>query len=360
MVEFEYEDSKDLTASSNPKTFKTLVIIFSCFFLWLIAGVILVKMAVRSSPAFLNIDPTIHAKLIGLESAGDELETVFVGSSRVHRQIDPFWIETSLVEKGCGTGSVYNLGVGGSSSSTTRFLLDYALRARPEVDRLWVEPWGADQWSTRDSNINYALAPLWSYPIWNDRLSFKGDKKELILAKLSTMSFLNYGMFHAMVENFGAEPRFDQIGFQGFQPLDENLPFNHSRRKLYRKTVKNQPNYFRDILISAKRLLEQETSASSDGLTNSIDIFLDGLTTKDLQRIGLILLPMQKYSQVTSDYVEIRGINIPIISTPIEKYDWLGNPENYIDRGHLNRKGATRLSKAVAEQICKKTNIKKK
>lgn len=121
--------------------------------------------------------PVLEAKLGDLSTRREQIEAVFIGSSRIATTIDPSTLDPALAAQGCPL-TTYNLGVPGLHLLEQRALLerlskidlprlkwiflDLPLTLEPSPDRFSVARFRA---TMRFANMPLALRDLWTAPI---------------------------------------------------------------------------------------------------------------------------------------------------------------------------------------------------
>lgn len=82
--------------------------------------------------------PVVSEKLNDLAKHGKEVDTLFVGSSRVYRQVDPALFDERMKELGRATHS-YNLAADGMNFPETFYMLDRAAKMTPHLKLVVLE-----------------------------------------------------------------------------------------------------------------------------------------------------------------------------------------------------------------------------
>lgn len=364
MQEFEYESQ-----TSKPRTeiAAALSLILAAFIavLWTVFSAGIVKYSVRQTPQFLNFDRETGIKFIGYDNFESVPDVVFVGSSRVHRHINTLLLESRSEEFGCPKLTMYNFGRGGGSSSNTRFTLEWILAQNDKPRRIFVEPMGADQWSTVLSDQSAFYSPWNTYSIWQHR--FKADATEEFgssllgdweILKASSSTFFNLGWITRTLKQDVKPVDPFWFGYNGYAPLDQYLPADSRRVRTKVNFIKKTPDHFQNHFEAS---LEKYASMSLDerqtAILNDSHAMLSGLSKDDLKRIGIIYPPKLEMSQISGvPSITVRGVEIPVITSPVSSFNALNISSNWWDLGHFTEDAANRYSEYIAPSICSAIN----
>ncbi|KCZ89282.1 hypothetical protein [Hyphomonas jannaschiana] len=355
---FEYEYARRTKTRSIFGSAGDTILILVIFLSWLIVGGLFVKAAIRQTPGFQFHDASFGVKMAALSSL-EKQDLVLIGSSRVHRQFD-----VQAIERSCGVKAL-NLGIGGGTSSNTKFMLDWILDQPNQPDKIWIEPLGADSYRQITTDRSLLYAPVWPGRVWQERFGEQAVKAEgsplaasLAIWRTSLKSYFSVGTFWAVrEETLPPEQLVDlykeMLARKGFDPLDDVLSEQHSRRRKLAQILKDQPDYFENQLSAPSR---EYASLSQPELNQRVLIdlwpMIADLKKDELRKIGVVYPPKLAESQLPVSSVSFRGVEIPVITFPISQNAYLADPEWWIDEGHLKREGAEKLSKSFAEQVC--------
>lgn len=355
---FEYEYARRAKTRSIFGSAGDTILILVIFLSWLIVGGLFVKAAIRQTPGFQFHDASFGVKMAALSSL-EKQDLVLIGSSRVHRQFD-----VQVIERSCGVKAL-NLGIGGGTSSNTKFMLDWILDQPNQPEKIWIEPLGADDYRQLTTNRNLLYAPVWPARMWEARVGEQAAKIEgsplaasLAIWRTSLKSYFSVGTFWAVREETLPQDKLvdrygEMLGRKGFDPLDDVLSTQHSRRKALTLILKDQPDYFENELsVPSREYASLSEAELNQRVRNDILPMIADLKKDELRKIGVVYPPKLAESQLPVSSVSFRGVEIPVITFPISKNSYLADSALWIDKGHLTREGAEKLSKSFAEQVC--------
>ncbi len=357
MLIFEYEDER--RRSRGPISSALGVTVLAAVFLgWLVLGGLATRIGIRQTEAFQYYDQDFGLKLAAFQAL-DHQDQVIIGSSRIHRQLDPETIETYC------DGKTYNLGIGGATSSNTKFLLDWVLSQPDGPEQIWIEPLGADNYVQLDTYRNLLYSPIWPAPVWHDRvgeMAADAEKSEiegaLAIEKKSLRAYFSVGAFWALRDGKPdplslMEPFRDEIASKGFVALDFVFTKPNSRTQQRENLLKGNPDYYEDQFASYnERYASWSEEMVRDKVLSDISALVSGVSKDDLHRIGVIYSPKLPESQLPIDTVSFEGVQIPVVTFPVDENPYLTDKDLWMDVAHLNYAGARLLSKSFADQVC--------
>lgn len=360
MINFEYENSTKLDAEQPPwRIILSLVFFLLVFVIWLAASSKVVRSVIYRQGIVFRDDSVFATKMLALSANRERVSEVFIGSSRIHRQIDPTQINAGRVAAGCQPKAYYNLGVGGGSTSNSIFLANWVLQYFPDIERVWIEPYGADQFLTINADRNVSFSPRFSYDIWMDRLLSKKAqpfiKRSADRWKIFRTSFraaLNYGLYHDELTgtaDYKLVPH--ELGSRGYLPLDFRLGANASLATKKRQIVKKDPDYFRKKVSDASK--KSKKARYKAQVLGDAAFVLNKLPAHKRDRVGLIYSvasPRISYTDQKNTYY--KGKTIPILTMPSSELTFLNEAESYFDTGHLTHKASQKVSKFLGRRIC--------
>lgn len=334
--------------------------------LWLALSSQILRLEFRNiimSKEYMPKDNVFVLKMAAYKAQIKTPDEVFIGSSRIARQVDTLTIKHALANMNCRSASVFNLGVGGGASSNTLFLLEWLLSQQETPKRIWVEPRGADQFQTADSDRSVFFSPVWPMPIYIARYRRKTNNKLRDIYNIIVYSldaYLNIGFSHrirkyksVVTKKIARLNNYQEIGVYGYRSLDSLLEENDPRRIEVKNIIDKDPGYFkRNLSIWFERFNKHKTKYKEKLIINDIGPMLGDIPKKYLSHIGIIYPPKLQYSQIQIHYINYRGVRIPILTAPINENPFLGEAVNWMDKGHLNKNGAAKYSEYLAKGLC--------
>lgn len=356
---FEYETDKP-TGRSEASVALLLLAAVLVVTIWCMVGAGFIKFFLRQTEAFILADASMGIKYLGYENLEEMPDVVFIGSSRIYRQINPKILEQKGAEAGCPGLSFYNMGIGGADSANTRFALEWLL-SKPETPRrIFIEPDGADQWATIRSKRSQLFVPWNPYPIWRQRLLDQARnelgssyKAELAILKVSASAFFNLGSAKIALEE-PEELDYSLVGYYGYVPIDIARPPDTSRtRKRDRRFDKN-PDVFLEMYTEKEQYFSSMSREELEAdILHDIQPVLAGLSRKDLEHVGIVYPPPLDRSQVNGlSSVTVRGVEIPIITSPASQLNALYDEDTWPELGHMGSAGSDAYSAYIAPAVC--------
>ncbi len=229
---FEYESHDTWKPSGNFALISYIILLCIILIFWLFAGAIVTKSIIRQMPGFLSSSPTLQAKMALYQSLKQQ-NHVFVGSSRIHRQI-----AIDIIERECVT-TAYNFGIGGHDSSNSAFILNWLLERKQRPEKIWLETIGAEQFRSLDKPLRQFYAPFWPNSIWTKRnidaatKAFKSPlKAHFFIFQNSLKSTFSMGIASDFIRKSSTanaeqgaitNDGLHELGIGGYRPLDEKL-----------------------------------------------------------------------------------------------------------------------------------------
>ena len=193
--------------------------------IWTIASATTIRAAVRHYSGLLPVGG-ISEKLLALDEISDDVNLLFIGSSRTYRHVDPSIIKRVAAAEGCHF-EPHNLGMSAFSTNEINFVLQWMAARNITIPWIVIEAKGADALRDIKSDRLYehlrpVHLPLLYYA--NDDLT-DGDGRIANVSALAA-SYLNVGLVHRYFAS--SVPRADDriFGRFGFRPLNWMAPGN--------------------------------------------------------------------------------------------------------------------------------------
>ena len=355
---FEYEN-----ASSKPGTRTvygpvSVALIFVIFVFWLFVGGMLTKAGIRQLPKVQFFNTIFAVKQAGLEYTGPH-QNVLIGSSRVHRQFSP-----AILESACGE-TYYNLGIGGADSANIKFLLDWLLVQDTDVERIWIEPIGADSFDRTGTDRNIFYSPFWPAGLLRDRVYdngiAQGNSPTHVISGVYLNSLTSYFSVGALRGLDKVDLTVQDIPYQfgliaennGYTPLEQFLSPRDQRLADYQAILARNPNFvtqrFSAFTTQANNLSAEDQREFIHARARGM---LSDVSRADLERVGLVFPPPDPRSQFSVDSIVFKDVTIPVVTFPTAENEYLLDAGNWMDSGHLKGASAVSLSEYFAAVTC--------
>jgi hypothetical protein len=288
----------------------------------------------------------------------EKYNTVFFGSSRIYRHINPILLDSLLYLQNLKS---FNFATPGAFNPESYFLYEnfidnltnndikYAFLELQELNYI-------SEKNLQTTKANY----------WND-LHFLNYSYNYILASKNskslkckyifnyTVSYIYSFLDFKILENKFKLKDIKHIGLNGFYPLDKELIDSKNNEGLSNRYI----TFNSDTTVLNKRILEAQNSKK---ILNNNDInqyhleYLISLINKSNKKdIKLIFILPPRLSK--NDYLQLIPLanslpqkNIIKLNDP-EKYKVLYMAEYSFDIGHLNSKGANFFTKYLADEL---------
>lgn len=307
----------------------------------------------------------LQAKFEHFAHHRDEYEAVFIGSSRMFRGVDPTVFDATLAERGIRLHS-FNLAVGGMDTFEQDYLLRRVLALdAPRLRWVFIEggPWNPrfghsfNTFSTRSvfwHSPDQTRRALGSVALLDAPLH---EKLHLALThlELAARRATAYGEGRRVLARMRGpipDPRDRQLGpeelgpSQGYVPREQQTGQPHG--ELYDRLFEDSTVY-----DDAMRRIEASRGTPVDLERTNLDALEDQLRAAHDHGVELIYVVLPGYEpSVERPYLHERGL-IPLLfdyNQP-ERYPQLTRLENRYDVRHLNRQGATILSRLLADDF---------
>ena len=331
------------------KFIKNIVLFFSVY-LALSGGLKLI------TPYYVNnhwLAPKFHY----IKEAKQNPNTVFLGSSRIYRHVIP-----SLYDSLVQNANSFNLGAPSTFSPQTYYLLENIIHDK-QFDSLkycFIELTGVDSISghlLHQPQANYWLSPEYfmfsmSEIIGNPYLSYRS---RALISKNYTLSFLdnilNLGHYKDIILKRKAYFRLSNTKNKGFLSLDDvlkNATSQEVKEKFMERkmSIEQNPellNKRAKAILSAHQLKQKKINQVH---LKKINELIDKCQSENVQLI-FVLLPKYYSLEAISLISAIPKENVIDLSNPAEYPEFYTKKYSF-DIGHLNYKGARRLTRTLA------------
>ena len=306
-------------------------------------------------------------KVTYLNKASIEPNTLFFGSSRIYRQLDP-----SVFDKTTGTTRSFNLGTPGTYFFETLFLVEEFIKERDhKIENIFIElqpvvPVSAS--NTSSAKGTYYLNQKW----YNSVISFFDNNTNLTEEEKTTISknYRNCYINHLLKVNWINQLasdfiktkilKYDYLGKvkNGYYSLDA-----HMKNAIYEKGYKRRNAMFlRDTTILTKQkkkiltAYQDNKSLPNMEYLQALQAFATAAKANGVD-VFYIIAPRLRY-----DFEELLATSSKL--EPSHLID-LAHPDLYpefytakysFDRDHLNKEGAKLFSKEIATQFITKNH----
>ena len=306
--------------------------------------------------------PTLRAQVEAFLAEKDDIDAVFVGSSRVQRGVSP-----SVIDERVSTAKhpfrSFNLGIAGMRSFEADWLIRQVLDSKPERLRflvIEVPDWEPELAPRHDFTERYVewhdaratwleLRAIWrqGVSIWR-RLELSWRALRFFLMRSS-----NYATVYRF--NFGEDPVWERLvlgwgQLQGYQPLDEHVAKGARRRA---KFLSN-PQLFEAAVARLRKLAEAGPPVAAAALERydrgSLEDqvrYVDSRGVTPVYLVPPLLYPVADFSALAREGVIPHLIDLKNPLLHPELFD----ADNRFDREHMNEEGARMMSEKIAEQL---------
>lgn len=336
-------------ASASHSIFRTLLALLRNVGAFGLA-LVLVCAAIHSRLPPLRV-PVISDKLDHLQARRGEIDTVFIGSSRVYRAFDPALFDREFAVRG-GSARSFNFGADGVRPPESFYVLRQVLRMGLPLRRVFIELGGIYP------KVNAANIGSVRYLHWHDgrhtvlvlrHIVGSGEK----MAVKGQQIVVHISSFFGRISNIGRGPELLGARLSGPQktwavpiPWKDRAGFEPQmsprlegrRRAIYEAAVTHveqrglPPAPVPPLLAEALRALVAEVRAAG-----AEPVFV--ITPTVLARENLV--------DLAAAGVEVRVIAF----TDPRRHPGVFRAENHCDEEHLNATGAAEFTRALAEEL---------
>ena len=306
---------------------------------------------------------------------GQNAEVVFVGSSRVYRQLDPKHFERTTAQGGEPLRA-FNLGQPGSqlsestylaervlkqSEGTVRWVVVEAFEMHGAIDRDNAASYRQVEWHDMERTLGCVYA-LWCSSMRQPSLSHISRRliETLGHLRLWGQRFSNMGLAGDVFASIGAKDNLatpehlEQVGYDlhGFTPLQGNNLTLHDRGNFASHQKKRKR-----IELQARALPATLKKASAPEELKRVVERLEAVADESGAEILWFIHPGA--GEQDWHYLQDSGILNHLIdfSDPTLSSAWYGDELRY-DYGHLNWRGAKKMTSLVAQEILRIQRLK--
>ncbi|MGK7932892.1 MAG: hypothetical protein AB4041_15890 [Microcystaceae cyanobacterium] len=312
--------------------------------------------------------PVISSKLRAFEAQKDEIDVIFFGSSRIHRQVDINTFEESLQKKGRSLRA-FNFGIAGATQAESYFYLKKILAMKPaELDYVYVELYPLE-WGVAHANQRSRRAIAWHdfpHTFWIYRRILGSDqspRRKYQLIRDNTVPFLyfmtNAGRgYDALGIETATETSHDlevPLNGNGYISLDDEVHESYEHREADFRIQKAGAFDKQMEAWRQNKLLEAQQPAKPSNTNppiSKISVIQD--LNRTIEKAGgkpIYFITSVSYSGEKLISLHDQGYvsDLLTLNDPIKYFD-LYQADVRFDAGHLNAKGAGKLSRYLAEQ----------
>jgi len=300
-------------------------------------------------------------KLQHLRAHGDEIELLFLGSSRVFRQLNPTVFDAQLAERGLRLRS-YNLGLPGMRFYEQLYLIDRLLAERPPALRWLLIELGDPDPGLEDANLLTRRSIEWHSTAitWLVLRNTWASDRALVAKLEATWSHLqgawlrgsNAGLgVPALVSLIEPAPVQEDESPAGFLPLE----FDPNR------TTAQHRREFLTALAAEPRLLEQRVReirqpavppAPGALLAGEMRALVARLEHAGIEPLFFLSPPAERSN---ADWRALRAAgvlpNLFALDDPEQNPDFYLDPSIRFDLNHMDRTGGNRMTRLLAQEV---------
>ena len=318
--------------------------------IWLFASSVLIRATSRALAGPLVVNG-LTEKMVALEQLQDDINVVFLGSSRSARHINPLLLREAAAELGCDLRS-YNMGLTGFSTSEADYVLRWMAARDIKIPWVVMESKGTDWLRYVSSNRLYEHLRPFDYKlldIANNGFSQPPGPVQIHLSLLG--SVLNVGLVHRYIELAETEANWSQLGRWGYRPLRWMMsgPYNlPGRQAKLQELLAENPDYITEKL--------EPFDQGTESMRRIAEILSQRVVTTSASRATFISPPGSDHAISFTGYHDFRvpGLAAPPyhIALALEKTPQLADAEYWFDIGHLTRAGAQIYTRYLADEMC--------
>lgn len=316
-------------------------------------------------------------KIKAFDQYRDDIDIVFIGTSRTFRQVNAPMIESLMQEKGCGSYTVFNMGIPNLTYVEMRYVLDHIYAkpvprlkmvildepmpaVRPELERLWAD---RIRYFSDVSGTVVRLQDILSdqhTPL--KKMARVGIAVLGFLYEQSNVGHLSRGVFPQLYAHYTeTDPESQNMpddwkATRGYFSLEEQGHVNEAVQKRHDVFLKNLPAF--SERLEAQKQHEPDVSVLSPV---RLVLFEDVLTRiRDHGQIaGLYLPPLP--DNVSGNLALERAVArlspeiLLLYYNDPARYRVFWDARLWFDDAHLNDEGSRMLSALMAENMCSVT-----
>lgn len=296
--------------------------------------------------------PVLSDKLEDLAKRGAEVDTLFIGTSRVYHQVDPAHFDTRMKELGHSTCS-YNLAADGMNFPETFYVLDRALKSTPHLKLVVLEVGSMQHVDNqifsegsvrsvywRDWPRTWTIAKsIWRNPardaeptsVWTEKLWHQFELMAL------NMSNLGYGAGHLERWLSPKKAEKERSGpDRGYAPIQRQM--SKSDLAIFRERMKS------------KRSLEELPLRADPELRERFDELVAALRNRGVETCFVYYPAFRRDRPEVPSQAGSRPVPVLDFDNPTAFPDFF-REEYYYDTAHLNQKGSTLFTRSLAESV---------
>ncbi len=308
--------------------------------------------------------PGVSAKLEELKRRGEEVDVLFVGTSRVHHQIIPRLFDRLTAEAGCPTHS-FNLGVDGLRTPEDYFVLEKALEGRTRPLRWIILECKDISFLEREVECESVRGPYWhdchrmgiltqrffagrSVPGLTFKQNLRSARDEVhVLAKHAFLWLENELSVGASAERTAslALPEIGDLGRSSKKPINDGY------------LSQGNPPVASDEIVTYTRKLEElrkhpAVAEYGDRTSQRVLRLENALAARHGAKLVLLVPPTLKPRKFLPDPALLPIPTVIDVDRP-EEYPELFDLQNRRDETHLNERGAEIFTTILAKRLCR-------
>jgi hypothetical protein len=287
-------------------------------------------------------------------SAADSFNTVFIGSSRIYRQVNPQIIDQQLEAYDIKS---YNLGAPATFMPETFYLLDRFLEKQSKenpVSYIFMELTGI----TPIKLVNW-FAPQSYYYLDISKLKlalntwFGNPDLSWTKASINAYPFIQGYVVKQILPQSVLGPRlvpeqYTGIHKDGYYPLEHEVGQFHPKGLISRRE-----KFLADTSVLAQRVATQrkwKPENLDETLADDLNQLIDKAAEKNIRLYFIIVPKMRNYSSLAELKDAIVDDRLIDMGNP-DEFPQFNLVENNFDHGHFNQKGAALFSDLLAGKI---------
>ena len=314
-------------------------------------------------------------KISAVQSHKDEIDVIFLGSSRTFRQINAPLIESRLKQKSCPALNVFNMGIPNLTYAELRFVLDKIFETdskrlkmiiigeplpavRPRMDRLKMDR--IRQFSGWRGTL-HRFQNIWSYQepvkdkLGRSALSLIGFAYEQTnIGHLSRIIFPEIYWQEAMANSETKTMPKDWMPSRGYLSLEEKGHVNEAVLQTRERFLENMDAF--KAVAAAQKITPPETPYKAEDALLKLykDVFKE-LESRNL-RYGIYLPPLPSRAGENMELAKALRRAAPeavfFHYNDPQAYTQCWNAGLWFDDAHLNDEGSAMLSALIADRLC--------
>lgn len=308
-----------------------------------------------------------HPKIEYLEKHRDKkFNTFFFGTSRVYRQIDPFIFDSIVNQSQKKKSTSFNLGAAGLKNPESFYLIENFLSSDIVKNTKYcflelrnVDVTGEKRLHKQANNYCKNLRDILFVWKSNYHMKIGIDKQRSSISNYAVSyieNILHFGHFgEQLLDDYYY---FDNLGEKenGYLSIDDEFKMLNNKTKTFDNFQEKRRGFLNDTTILSK--YKKKTLNWNKDKDETYDkVYLDRLLTLrnhcKKHNITLIFILAQQSDKKTVELSKQLPKESVIDLCDPNKHSAFYSVENHFDKGHLNKKGATLYSKALANAFIK-------